>query len=82
MILHPAVCTELILSDAMERKSVWTSELFGMEIQMLLQYRDALLAKICLHKMARDDCQDNLKETHNDVSYNNTTTVSRYTVIS
>jgi hypothetical protein len=68
MMMAVSECTELILTDANEKKKVWTRGLSQMKIKNLLEIRDVLIAKICLNQMEMEDCTENLKISQSAIS--------------
>ncbi len=61
-------CTDIILTNAKEKKQEWKAKLATMELDSLCQCRDALLAQGVLFSMISVESDGNLKSIAKEVS--------------
>ena len=66
-LLLSTECTSLVMEDAKRRKREWKTKLADMELENLLQLRDALMAHASIHLMESDDCKSTITTIKSDV---------------
>ena len=64
-------CTDLILSNAKEKKKEWKKRLATMDMDSLLDYRDALMAQGVLFTVIAQESSSNSKYASIQVSTHN-----------
>ncbi len=64
-------CTDLILSNAKEKKKEWKKRLATMDMDSLLDYRDALMAQGVLFTVISEESNSNSKYASTQVSTHN-----------